>query len=415
VPPERWLILADDLTGAADTAIAFARSGWMASVAWGDECVDDAVLALDAGSRGLDAGSAAARHGMLMRAHLGGRSALFKKIDSTLRGQPAAELAATLQALRRQGQRGLAVVAPAFPATGRTTEDGCIRLHGQALEETSLWAREHSYSTADLRAVLAGEGLAVRHAPLDAVRAGPCVMTRMTVTAAEAGADALVCDATEEADLAIIARVAAPRGVRLLWVGAAGLARALAEASPGTAAPSGIRPRVEGGILVVVGSLAEVSRQGVACLAADHSVLPLTVAPAMLLSGPDDAAWRATADLAARTIAARRDVLVAITADHGAAPVEKLALGLAALLRPAAARAGGVIATGGETARALCDACGVTGIRMLAELEPGVPLGLAQGGRALPIVTKAGAFGDAGTLGRCLAYLRGLRDPKGPS
>ena len=43
---------------------------------------------------------------------------------------------------------------------------------------------------------------------------------------------------------------------------------------------------------------------------------------------------------------------------------------------------------------------------MLEEVEPGVPLGLA---RAMPVITKAGAFGDAGTLPRCLTYLRRLR------
>jgi uncharacterized protein YgbK (DUF1537 family) len=30
----RWLILADDLTGAADAGVAFARRGWAADVAW---------------------------------------------------------------------------------------------------------------------------------------------------------------------------------------------------------------------------------------------------------------------------------------------------------------------------------------------------------------------------------------------
>ena len=44
MPPERketnvaarWLILADDLTGAADCAIAFARQGIASAVGWGD-------------------------------------------------------------------------------------------------------------------------------------------------------------------------------------------------------------------------------------------------------------------------------------------------------------------------------------------------------------------------------------------
>ncbi|EHL95733.1 hypothetical protein HMPREF9946_05094, partial [Acetobacteraceae bacterium AT-5844] len=58
--PQRWLILADDLTGAADCAIAFARRGLEASVGWhGAEEASQrlapagAVLAVDADSRRL--------------------------------------------------------------------------------------------------------------------------------------------------------------------------------------------------------------------------------------------------------------------------------------------------------------------------------------------------------------------------
>ena len=117
-PPDRWLILADDLTGAADSAVAFARRGLSASVAWGDDPPGDAVLALDANSRRLSPDAAAACHRALLQAHHREGAALFKKIDSTLRGQPAAELAATVQYLRARGRGALAIVAPAFPAAG---------------------------------------------------------------------------------------------------------------------------------------------------------------------------------------------------------------------------------------------------------------------------------------------------------
>jgi uncharacterized protein YgbK (DUF1537 family) len=38
-------------------------------------------------------------------------------------------------------------------------------------------------------------------------------------------------------------------------------------------------------------------------------------------------------------------------------------------------------------------------------VEPGVPLGITLGKVSIPLVTKAGAFGDAGTLRRCLERL----------
>jgi len=62
--------------------------------------------------------------------------------------------------------------------------------------------------------------------------------------------------------------------------------------------------------------------------------------------------------------------------------------------------------TGGDTAGAVLAQLGVHALRLVAEVEPGVPLGMTVGPLALPFVTKAGAFGDEATLARCLARLR---------
>jgi uncharacterized protein YgbK (DUF1537 family) len=43
-------------------------------------------------------------------------------------------------------------------------------------------------------------------------------------------------------------------------------------------------------------------------------------------------------------------------------------------------------------------------LRLIGEIEPGVPISVAPNG--LVIVTKAGGFGDAGTLERCRQKLR---------
>ena len=94
-----WLIIADDLTGAADCAVAFAKRGLDAAVLWGHgEDSGASVLSVDADSRHLPAAEAAARQLTAQAAHWRPGVRLYKKIDSTLRGQPAAELAAQLRA-----------------------------------------------------------------------------------------------------------------------------------------------------------------------------------------------------------------------------------------------------------------------------------------------------------------------------
>jgi 4-hydroxythreonine-4-phosphate dehydrogenase len=91
--------------------------------------------------------------------------------------------------------------------------------------------------------------------------------------------------------------------------------------------------------------------------------------------------------------------------DPGAA--RALAAALGRFAAPLAARASGLLATGGDTARALLLALGATGMHLCGEVEPGVPLGFLDAPRRLPLVTKAGAFGNASTLSRCRAALRG--------
>ncbi len=88
----------------------------------------------------------------------------------------------------------------------------------------------------------------------------------------------------------------------------------------------------------------------------------------------------------------------------------ELARALGRLVGDCADKVGGLVATGGETARAVLDAWGVTRLRIVGEVEAGVPFSVTEGWRrALPVVTKAGGFGDAETLVRCREFLRGLK------
>jgi uncharacterized protein YgbK (DUF1537 family) len=189
-----------------------------------------------------------------------------------------------------------------------------------------------------------------------------------------------------------------------LWVGSAGLAAAFAalEAPAHPVRPS--LPRRSGPVLTVVGSLAEVSRAQARALVEGRRVRHLPVPPTTLLAGPDAPDWRAAERFLADAVASGSDVLLEITLtpdpDLGNGPF--LAEQLARLVNTVAPQVGALVATGGDTACALLESLGVHGIRLLDEIEPGVPLGLTLGRLSIPVVTKAGAFGDAGTLQRCL-------------
>jgi uncharacterized protein YgbK (DUF1537 family) len=71
----------------------------------------------------------------------------------------------------------------------------------------------------------------------------------------------------------------------------------------------------------------------------------------------------------------------------------------------------GLVVTGGDAARALVDALDATAIDLRGEVIDGVPLGMLVGGPAngLPIVTKAGGFGDDDTLVQSVEAVRYAR------
>jgi uncharacterized protein YgbK (DUF1537 family) len=403
----RIVILADDLSGAADCAMACRRAG-MDAQAHLDLDAPGAraeALALDLDSRALPPGEAVARTMGAWGSIRDG--ALYRKIDSTLRGHVALEIAATLQIA---GPEAFALVCPAYPATGRTVRDGAIFVHGQPLAETEIWRLGGQGST-DLKTVLAATGLQPASLHLDAVR-GPDLAARIDA-ARDDGAGAIICDAETDADLEALVAAALPMP-NVVWVGSGGLTSPLAKAlSPGCVVEPEAVTRRSGPTLVAVGSASSVSREQLAVLAEDPRVLTLLVSPEVLLEGPEGPGWRpASRALVAAVGKPGKDVVaVAIDPsapiDPGAGPA--LAAGLGALTGRQLGRFGALVATGGETAHALLAAAAVRRLDIRRELEAGIVLSVAG---ALPVVTKAGSFGDESSLARAAQTLRML--PRAP-
>ena len=408
----RVLVVADDLSGAADCAITWVPWGLDVVVALdavaGVAAAD--VLAVDTDSRRAAPAAAAAATREAVRRHAGPACrVLYKKIDSTLRGNVGVEIAAAAGADR------FALFAPAFPAAGRTMEGGSVLVAGTPLAATVLWRLEGGGRDPDPVAMLAAAGLATAAAPLALVRGGG-LAAWLHDRAAE-GFRAVACDAATEADLAAIAAAGATLDRPLLWVGSGGLARHLRAVTGAAAGGPPLARRPPGRpVLVAVGSVSAVSRRQLAALATHPLAAYLEIAPDLLLAPEESPALqsavrRLDASLADPALSA---VAVSIRAGAGDDPAIRgaaLAAALGRLLAPRLAGAGGLVVTGGETARALLAAAAVPGLRLAGEVEPGVPLGIALGSGpacGLPVVTKAGAFGSDATLAGCVAALLAL-------
>ena len=419
------VIIADDLSGAADCGIVCAEAGLDTVVMLGqrDREPDVAVLAIDGDTRSRTRAEAVAETHRLVRAHAPAGRTLFRKIDSTLRGHMAAELAATLAARREQG-RALIVLAPAFPATGRTTRDGHQHLHGVKLEHTELWRREGIAGRARIPEMLAEAGLTAATIGLAALRDGSL---RDVVLAQARDHDVLVFDAEARSDLRAIAEAAALLGDDVIWAGSAGLARYLPRVSAArrarrrlarvSVAASG-RP-----VLFVVGSAAAVSRAQAERLSAEPGLVTVDVPTAALRAGTHDPGWIGAKAALGAGLRAGGDVIVLLGREEPVDLAEGLPLArsLARLVAPFMGLVGGLVSTGGETARAVLQAVGVDGLRLIGEVETGVPLSIVESwsveGRItedrapIPVITKAGAFGTVDTLLHCRAVLHGTAHP----
>ncbi|WP_439552610.1 four-carbon acid sugar kinase family protein [Falsiroseomonas sp.] len=336
-------LLADDLTGALDSAAEFTGLFGPVRVAWGGTGAGS--LAIDTGTREAtrDAALVATR---AVAPLLAGATIAFKKLDSLLRGHPVAELAAC-----RDGFRTI-VLAPAFPAMGRVTRGGT-----QYARDGAAWTPR-----AALPALLAQEGLQPRPMPGSGALPDGIV----------------ICDAERDSDLArIVSRGLAMEGP-VLWCGSGGLAGALAISHPATRDAT-----LRGPVLGLFGS-----DQGVAARQLD-------ACGALALRLPDGSAAEAARVTA--LMQARGAAMAGFALPEGT-PRNLASRHIAQALRDLVAmlpRPGTLVVAGGETLRALCQALGATGLEATGLVAPGIPRSRLLGGRwdGVDVISKSGAFG----------------------
>lgn len=357
------LVVADDLTGATDAAVEFADRGWRAVLHRGGPLshpVDptgvgdrDTVVATSTGVRGLSDDLAARVTAAAVGERIGSADRLLVKIDSTVRGSVAGQIAGGLAGWRERHPGARAVVCPASPAHGRTVRSGAVLVEGVPVEQSP-----------------AGQD------PVSPVREGD--LTRLVPGAVGVPVDELgrrtdpilVVDAEDDADLDRLAAALEPLGPEVVAVGSAGLAAALARR--GTAAPSVETVPAPGDVLVVVSSLHPVAQEQLRVLTETLDRRGDRARVRVLSTSPERGdASRVAAELAERVRAELRR-------------------------RPV----GTVVLVGGDGAAAVLDALGAHSLQLHHSVLPGTPVGTVVGGDAagLRVVTKSGGFGNARSL-----------------
>ncbi|MBQ7764923.1 four-carbon acid sugar kinase family protein [bacterium] len=140
-------IIADDLTGANDTALQFQQKGANTKILLDSECTPKIkagteVWALSSESRNVDAELALSKVEKAVNTFKENFSFdyYYKKIDSTLRGHIALETLKVLEILEYEA----AIVMPAFPQEGRITVGGYHLAKGVPIGRTEMAIDPHA-------------------------------------------------------------------------------------------------------------------------------------------------------------------------------------------------------------------------------------------------------------------------------
>ena len=332
----KLVIVADDLTGALDSSVAFADRGLKVLCALSVSELPAAmsqgadVVAVSTGSREISQENAVSRVKQVLsmiRSHEGAHSLrIFKKVDSRLKGHVAAEI----KALGFASDQTL--ICPAIPRLGRFVKNG----------------------------LLVGEG----------------VDTPIAVTDIADLPETCGIDAATQQDIEAAISGFADDG---LFVGAAGLAEALASKiapDPRTDA----MPAPEAPALFAIGSRDPVTL-------AQLGTFNIVGAPNGIV--PEPAALREDVKVIQMTPGE--------TVISGQEAGDLFADGISKWIAQTKPRT--FLGCGGESAAAICARLNIGILQVLGEVLPGLPMSKSIGsGDHLYIITKSGGFGSKDTL-----------------
>jgi uncharacterized protein YgbK (DUF1537 family) len=424
-------VVADDVTGANDIGIMFAKSDYLTHVysilpagdyAFTAETPQPNVCILDTNSR-LDTPAVAYQKatGATRLLQTAGCRQFFNKTCSVFRGNVGVEFDAMLDVLGEE----FAVVVLGFPKNGRITRNTIHYVHAVPLAESEFRNDPiHPMTQSNLVNILQAQTerkvAALGHTTIEQ---GPAAL-RQCVQAMRDSCNYLILDVVDQAALRTIA--AAVHDFPVLC-GSSALAEELPSVwgppEPVADSPE-IPPRNGLGVLCVAGSLMPQTRAQVEHLR-QAGTAAFSLSPEALAGGTTAQAeiGQVVAALA-RTLEAEEDAI--FHSPYELQQVERTrvlgmarGLGQTAVARLVSDTIAGVVAqiveqvglnrlvvAGGETSAAVCSRLGISGMQIWQEIQPGLPSCLTLTRPPLFLVLKSGSFGSAAFLEEAIAHLK---------
>jgi len=419
-------ILADDLTGANDTAIQFVKQGLSALVIINSAFSDSSkftaydILSLNSDSRGMNSRDAYNEVRRLIQqlkaAKLKG--IYYKKVDSVLRGNPGSELAAVMDEL----DIPLAIAAPSFPANRSILEQGMLK-SGKTSPQAVINAVGIFAGSMDKK---------VENIPLEIIRQGHIKAAEYLLARHNGGVQVFVADAVTDEDLAVINRLSAVIVKPHILAGSAGLGNQIAQsmAKKQMAAERSIALASDAPLLIIAGTRQGETAAQIVALSDKMSVPVVRFRVDLVESGKSEEAISLAFEEAAQSVKKNPALCIVAVASMFKSGIAEgdvtwgkadsdtdsdaisAALGILAGNLIDSFKFPVLLSTGGDTSLEICNRLGAAGIQPLAEICPGIPIGKIIGGvcENRYIITKSGRFGSKDSLVEIMSYIDNLEE-----
>lgn len=421
-------VIADDLTGAMDAGVQMLEKDYVVRVALDFEKLSEwqeesDVIIVSTESRNIADNCAYKRVAEALKEfQKEDCQIIYKKIDSTLRGNVGSELRAVLE---YGGVDGV-IIAPALPFNGRTTVNGVHYVHGLPLKITELAKDPYSpVRESEITNIIHEQyGTTVGIITIKAIRNGQeSVLAEIEKNLSE-NTRLMVADAIDDGDLRNIVKSCSGYPGKLLLCGSAGLFKYIDGAGqykklPGHHRMHLPRRKKSAPVLVLSGSPANMSKLQIEKLEKECErlfVLRCNVSEHLEKQEKYETVCKRSIEQVLGKLREGYHVVVDASGDskenilneyqydhEKLLLVRKKILGYLEEIAVAAVeheKLRGLVLFGGDTAVAVTKRLGASGVEITREIEPYIPLGLLIGGahERLPVVTKSGGFGREDSL-----------------
>ncbi len=393
------IIIADDLTGAADTGVQFlGMTGHSMKMSSLDHKISDSPCGgLSIHTQTRNDSELTAKLAMDRAADIARRmkpEIIYKKVDSCLRGHMGLELGALVRNMQFKG----ALVAPAYPTFGRVTRQG-LHYVGDKLVSESEVARDPIRPVTDPSlANIIGQhnDCAVKNLPLELVQRGvQAVAEAISEMLSHGGAPVLIAaDAATDHDLDVLAEAGLKFKDSLIFTGSAGLAGGLSRVTAGERPPLPEPFKPSAPIIYFGGSMSQNLKNQIKALVEAGHAESLTLDIHELIECDGDMPMPAPP-------AEGKSLALVLSQSDGSQAGEEFshrlitAFGTFAANLVRAMRPGTIFMSGGDTAQAALSSLTINEVWLRREIMPGMVYMEAD---RMGIITKAGSFGPPDLL-----------------